>query len=252
MMKTLGNKKIKSGSVCPWVSLLAVAVLMGASVELAWAGKGNQGNHGVMPPQSNPPGQSYADWLSEWWVGYWPMSYEYYDQYPLGQSGHVGLLFNGTSDTIELAVAPGLKLCVSAYSCASGDFPEFWDQPFEDPVTGEEYDSEAEFSAEFVDRVNDAVPVRCWIDGREVRNLEAYRVEALFNGIYPENNWVGVPAGTQFVGLAEGRVVMLAPLAVGMHTVKLSYSVPDYFIPYFGFGGEFNLVFHITVRGGQK
>jgi hypothetical protein len=251
-MKSLANNKITSGCVRRWASLLAFTVLVAAAVTPAWAGKGNQGNPGVMPAQSNPQGQSYAEWLSEWWVAYWPMPYEYFDAHPLGRSGHVGLLFNGTSETIELTVAPGTKLCVSAYSCASADFSELWDQPFTDPVTGIEYSSNAEFSAEIIDRVNDAVPVRCWIDGREVRNLEAYRVETPFSGIYAEGNWLDAPVGSQFVGLAEGRVVILAPLSVGTYTVELSYTIPDEFMPYFGFAGEFNLTFHITVKGNDK
>lgn len=247
-MKTFVNNKIQTVSARTSSFLLAMAVLFLAAIAPVWAANGNAGNPGVMPPRSHPQGQSSAEWLSEWWTGFWPMPYEYYDAHPLGQSGHVGHLFSGTSGTIDLTVPTGTMLSLSAYSCATGDFPEVWDMPYIDPVTGKAYASEADFAKAFNDRVVDAVPVRCWIDGREVRNLQAYRVQAPFGGVYPEGNWLDAPLGSQYVGLAEGTFLMLAPLPVGTHTIQVWAMVPEEFLPYFGLAGEWATVFHITVQ----
>jgi hypothetical protein len=246
------NNKHEAGSARSRLFLLVVAALLLAATSPAWAGKGNANNPGVMPPQANPQGQSYAEWLSEWWTGYWPMPYEYYDAHPLGQSGHVGHLFSGTSGTIDLTVPAGTMLFLSPYSCATGDFPQVWDMPYNDPVTGMEYASEADFAKAFNGRVVDGVSVRCWIDGREVRNLQAYRLQAPFGGVYPEGNWLDAPPDSQYVGLAEGKFLMLAPLPVGTHTIQVWTMMPEEFLPYFGFAGEWTTVFHITVQGRSR
>jgi hypothetical protein len=251
-MKTSQKHETTNGR--PWASFLAIAVLLAATVTPTWAGKGNPA---ILPPHSNPQGQSYAEWAAEYWNWYWPMPYEYYDVNFFEMSGNVCLVTGsalGESERI-LTLPTGTMLFLPVYTCASADFPETWDQPYVDPVTEVEYTSEEDWSVWFCDQVVNAVTVRCQIDGREVRNLQSYRVHTPFGGGYPEGNWLGVEPGTEYVGLADGLFLMLAPLATGTHTIQYWSSLPERFWPYFGFeSGEATTLFHITVKGkhGEK
>ena len=251
-MKTQVNSKNEGGVGRRWVSLLAVAALLAAAGP-AWAGKRNAENPSILPPQSNPQGQSYAEWAAEYWNWYWPMPYDYYDVNFFEMSGSVCLVTGSVLGTSErnLILPAGTMLFLPAYTCASADVPEVWDQPFVDPVTGIEYPSEEDWSVWLCDQVVNEVAVRCQIDGREVQNLQAYRVHTPFSGAYPEGNWLGAEPGTQYVGVADGLFLMLTPLATGTHTIQFWSNVPDQFLPYFGFegSGEATTVFHVTVKG---
>ena len=62
--------------------------------------------------------------------------------------------------------------------------------------------------------------LRASIDGKQLNNLENYRVESpLFNFTFPENNLFGAPVG-QTQGLSDGWFLMLKPLEPGQHIVE--------------------------------
>jgi len=65
------------------------------------------------------------------------------------------------------------------------------------------------------------------VDGRELTNLDNYRVESqLFNITFPPNNVFNGKVGLSPV-VAEGWYIMLEPLSKGTHTIHFKYSLID-------------------------
>lgn len=49
-------------------SRLLLLSLLALCASSAWAaGKGNEGNPGVIPPDAQPNGKSYGEWSAAWW-----------------------------------------------------------------------------------------------------------------------------------------------------------------------------------------
>ena len=64
----------------------------------------------------------------------------------------------------------------------------------------------------------------CEIDGRPIENLERYRRQTdLFSLTLP--GWEDLPAGS-FPAVADGYWILLAPLAVGQHTIHVVTGEP--------------------------
>jgi hypothetical protein len=64
------------------------------------------------------------------------------------------------------------------------------------------------------------------LDGKSLPNLTGQRVTSpvlLFT--LPDNNLVGVPAGTYDPNVADGYWLMLAPLKPGQHTLSFSAQI---------------------------
>ena len=85
------------------------------------------------------------------------------------------------------------------------------------------------------------------IDGKSVNNLDAYRVESpLFEfGPLPEDNLlaffgVDAPAGATSPSVDAGVYLLLAPLSVGTHTVRVGGTFDE-------FGASIDTTFNITV-----
>ena len=84
------------------------------------------------------------------------------------------------------------------------------------------------------------------IEDVALRNVRDYRASSPqpFAIIYPENSVVGVPSGTYFPQVADGYWLMLAPLAIGEHTIRIHVRAPG---TVFGLI-EFEVVTHLTVE----
>ena len=91
----------------------------------------------------------------------------------------------------------------------------------------------------------------CEVDGVALQSLETYRVVSptAFSLTVPDDNvfdlW-GVPtdAGTYYPSVSDGYYVMLAPLPVGEHVIRLLGE-----IPLFEFSQD--ITFNLTVAGGN-
>jgi hypothetical protein len=81
------------------------------------------------------------------------------------------------------------------------------------------------------------------IDGVPVNNLDAYRVESpLFEfGPLPENNLLGAPAGATSPSVDAGVYLLLAPLSVGQHVLRVGGTFDE-------FGASIDTTFIITVE----
>jgi len=83
------------------------------------------------------------------------------------------------------------------------------------------------------------------IDGVDIQNLDHYLVQSpLFSFTVPEDNVLGVPAGTG-QSVSNGYYLMLAPLSVGIHTIDFGGTFTD-------FDFTLGITYHLTVAPGAK
>lgn len=187
----------------------------------------------VMPVNSKPLGASYGEWAARHWQ--WLFSFPA-DEHPLadtapitaGQSGQVWFL-GGTFSAIELS--PGVILGLDSRTGAipPGKFLFFPLVDVESSTiegngdTPQELRDSAAFFANFI--VPDSLFLT--IDGQPVGNLTDYRVQSppFIFGPLPENNVLGLPAGSTSLSVADGVFVMLKPLPPGKHTIHFGGTI---------------------------
>jgi hypothetical protein len=233
----------------------ALAVAIALMNNLAAAG---QGNPGILPPQSRPGGESYVEWASAWWSWWWPMPYDFYAANPVKECRNVWLLTGSAPGETELTLTiPEGKMLFFGVATIAGACwsPASLRQSWSDPVTGTPYASFAAYATWFNDQFMAAVShVSCKIDGQKVENIWAYRLksQSRFAGEYPVDNWAGADPGTEFVGLADGIYLMLAPLPVGKHKIECYCEYGDQFGDYGVVSGPVKTVYHITVKRAGK
>jgi hypothetical protein len=229
-------------------TLLATAILsLGASS--AWAGGGNEGNPGVLPPQSHPYGESYGEWVVDWWQ--WVLSIPA-DRNPLtdptgefageGQHGPVWFVAGTFGDSAERTykVPAGKALFVPVFNWIFGA-GAFDCDPSNPGVPCVVCDLEQLAAANT--EVADVLEV--FIDGVAVQNVRRYEASSPgpFAVCYPENSVVGLPAGRYFPMVADGYWLMLKPLARGTHEIRFHVRYPGLtYDPY-----EYTVIHHITV-----
>jgi hypothetical protein len=210
-------------------------------------------NPGVLPPQSHPFGKTYGEWEAAWWQ--WAFSLPA-DHNPLtntapviaGQTGNVWFLagtfvtepeMNGVNlgrvtrdETIPAGKALFFPLVNGEASTAEGNGS-----------------TEAELRAVAKGFADATVPSSLFvqIDGRSLQGLASYRAQSpLFTyGPLPDNNILGLPAGTISQSVADGYHVMLTPLSVGQHTLHFGGTSES---PGFTFIED--ITYHITVAPG--
>jgi len=231
-------------------TLLLTAVLLLGAASSAWAdGKGNAGNPGILPPQSQPHGKSYGEWAVKWWQ--WVMSIPA-DRNPLtdptgafageDQTGPVwfGAGTLGGSAERSYTMPPSKAMFLPVFNAIFGA-GVFDCGPTEPGVPCCVPCLQATAAAN-----TEAIGVlEVTIDGRPVKNVRQYRASSPgpFAIHYPENSVAGVPAGDYFPQVADGYWLMLEPLANGPHELVIHVHGET---PYFGLI-EFVLIHHITV-----
>ena len=91
---------------------------------------------------------------------------------------------------------------------------------------------------EFIDNTSD---LAAEVDGVNVQNLAAYRHQSpLFTfGPLPEDNILGLPAGTTAQSVDDGIYLLLAPLSVGEHMIHFTGT--------FEVGGTIDTTYNIIV-----
>jgi hypothetical protein len=228
---------------------LAASVLLLGPVVCAQAGDKGNPNPGVLPIQSNCYGMSYGEWQAAWWQ--WIASIPS-DANPLldktgqnaaqGQSDQVWFL----AGTWATPSAPPIVRTVTVPAGKALFFPVInqlwigfksdpaWDQPY-DPGSGDVYETYEEYVRDLLADMIDAMivpqnPPSCEIDGREVRDIAAYRGESTtFSIAPPADDIFGLsayegeswPDGTWHPCADDGIYLMLAPLSAGKHTIHI-------------------------------
>lgn len=208
-------------------SLLAVVAAVFAVALLPATSLSGNPNPGVLPPQSEAFGMTYAEWSAKWWQ--WAVSMPL-DHNPLadtadcsaGQIGTVWFLggyfspFPPPLGPRECNVPAGKALFfpIANSDCSTLEAPPFF---------GATPEARLACVREIVDTLID---LSAEIDGVPVEDLTIYRATSPdFHFVAPDNNLLGVPGGSGEM-TADGYYLLLAPLPAGQHTIHFGGTFP--------------------------
>lgn len=227
-------------------ALLAISILSLGATSVALAGGGNQGNSGVLPPQSNPYGKGYGAWGAEWWKWVYsipaaknPIQDTTGEFGGLNQSGPVWFLAGTFGATAErtLTIPSGKGIFFPTFNYFN-DYP-CPDSAFQ-PAPGQTL--EAFLAAGAAAYIDQATALAVQVDGVELKNLFKYRAASHLVTFTADPSWVTldpcVTGGPQS-GVSDGYWVMLAPLSKGEHTIHISAAA--------GPGFNLDVTYHLTV-----
>ena len=218
-------------------ALVAAAVITFVLAHPVQAGPGNQGNPGVLPPNSTPFGLTYGQWSTALWQ--WTFS-QPVSQNPLFMNGDVDLSLGQPAGPVWflggiISLSPFGGSANRTGTIPAGKalfFPlidEEWDNSGVPPTTFTIPQLRALAKA----TIDSADDIACEIDGVPLLKLSnplttAYRVVSpVFGYTLPATDNVlqffGIDiSGTVGPAVADGIYVMLAPLPVGQHTIHFT------------------------------
>ena len=234
------NRLIKVSSKPSWLLPLVAAVGLAITLLPASAAQ----TPGVLPPQSAAYGKSYAQWSAAWWQ--WLMSLPV-DGHPGsdspdfdvtdGQSGSVWFLTGpfGTSER-HVTIPAGKSLFVGLVNVEASTLEE-------PPFYGATAEDQLAIANGFADFITD---LSFSLDGKAVKNIGDFRVTSPQFSFTAPSPWIFGATGGTGTSTGVGYFVMVAPLAVGTHTIhftgafKFSDAPEDYI------GAD--VTYHITVQ----
>ncbi len=175
-------------------------------------------NPGILPPNSSAYGKTFGEWTAAWWQ--WAISIPVPSN-PLfdnagcdaGQSGKVWFLggaFTGTAVTRECTVPHGKAILfpIANVECSTVEPPPFFGS------------NEEELRACAMGFQDAATGMSATIDGREVLDLDRYRVQSpLFDFSAPADNVFFIPGPVSGQSVSDGVWLLLAPLSAGEHVI---------------------------------
>ncbi len=214
------------------VILVALATM---SLGAALAGPAAaDGGSSVLPPNSKPHGQSYAQWSAAWWQ--WALAipsstnplFEQNGKNPVNvdcsahQTGKVwylvGVISVSGTAVRNCTVPPGTFLFFPVLNteCSNLEPPPFFGGN----------DRELRACA----LTGDFSIANASIDGAPVPNLNAFRVlSPPFDFFVPKDNVLGVNGPATGRSVSNGVYLMLSPLSVGRHTIHFGGGDPAVF-----------------------
>jgi hypothetical protein len=210
----------RSSRTAGFFSALTGMALLATAGSPAFAGQGNVGNSNIMPPQSHPYGLTYPEWAERFWQ--WAQAFPATADPAKGtappesaQSGPVWFLASAPFSPVagfrtmrNITVPAGASL----FSPVSSFFND--NEGVDPPLSEEDLLADANDTWDAL-----AIRTECIIDGKPVKGLEdpqetAYRLETdLFEVTHAD--------GSTIDEVAVGAFVMIKPLSVGKHTVRL-------------------------------
>lgn len=217
-----------------------VAVLVTA---MAFAG-GRNHNPRVIPPHAKYKGHTYGEWAAKWWQEVFSIpagdsEHPFFTGEPFGGDDGVTFLVGlfGEGNVKDITIRPGTALF---FPIINAECSEFEPPPFHGV-------GEAELRACANAHIDLTSGVFAEIDGRPVKNIQAYRVQSpLFEwGPLPEDNILAffgldAPEGTTSLAVDAGYYLLLPPLSVGCHTIHFGGT--------FGDGSLIDTTYRITVK----
>jgi hypothetical protein len=201
-------------------------------------------NSELFSPDSKPYSNSFGDWTAKWWQ--WIFSVPGRDN-PLTdssgincaqkQNGPVWFLTGTTGGKVERActIPSGIAILAPVMNaeCSFLEFPSV--KTASDLIDCSQEDNDH------------TINLKTTLDGRQLKNLENYRVTSpLFNITIPQDNVLGAPSGNTRM-VSDGFWVFLMPLTPGNHTLQFGGETPGN--PTTGtnnFGVD--VTYHITVK----
>jgi hypothetical protein len=186
-------------------------------------------NPGIAPPNSQPLGSSYNEWVI--------LALQWYYS-PTTDSTHPTQVFGNmvvpppagfTGVTVPVTMKVGqwffVPTCFNTWANTPGDWG--YDHPWSEPYAG--YPTYEAWVRDVMKGYTDTYHPTCTIDGKPVQNIDLYRMQTgLFDLTVPEDNpWdcpacvppYDLPAGTYGPCLADGWFEILRPMTPGKHTV---------------------------------
>lgn len=215
-----------------FLSALIGLALLAAAGSPAFAGNGNVGNPNIMPPQSHPYGLSYAEWAERYWQ---------WDHAGAASAQSVPVWFIGKAPFSPVpGAATARSITIPAGTSLFGPVLSFFDnnEGVIPPLTEEQLIADANATWDAL-----AIRTECFIDGVPVKGLANPLDTAYFlqTGLYI--NPFTLPGPTEEV--AVGVFLMIKPLPVGQHTVRLVGAIE----PAPGFVLTKDVTYTVTVAG---
>lgn len=226
-----------------WLSAIILAFL--ATLNPAPAAGGNP-NPGILSANAQAYGKSYGEWVIAWWQ--WALSIPA-DKSPftdrtgqfcdVGQSGPVWFRGGAAANRETICHVPsGKGIFMPVYNWIFGAGVYDCDPS----VPGVPCDV-ATLTAAAAAATEAATVLEVTLDGVAIQNIASYRAASpgSFSVTYPENNILGLPAGTYSPQVADGYWLLLAPLSKGEHTLRVHVEAPSVSI-------QFTSVTHLVIE----
>lgn len=194
---------------------------------------------GVVPPHARYRGHTYGEWAARWWQALFAIpvvdgNHPYFSGGAFGQEKGVMFLAAvvGDARTIDITIDAGTPLFVPVINAECSVLET-------DPFHGDNETELRDCANGHIDNTSGRSAV---LDGKPVPNLDAYRVGSpLFEfGPLPQDNLFGAPAGTISPAVDAGVYLLLRPLKVGHHTLRVRATFDE-------FGASIDTTFNITV-----
>lgn len=214
---------MKTTSVRIIIVVVTAVILLSASVLIAKAYGATGG--GVLPPAARIQGLTYGEWSAKWWQAIFalpasenPLTGATGNNCIYEKVGKVGLVMAnptaGETLTCDIPAGMMLFLDIASAECSTVEEPPFYGGTPE----------ELRLCASSFSFTN----LEAKIDGVPVQKLNQYiHLSPLFEFTLPEDNILGMPAGTFVQSVSNGAHVMLAPLSPGEHTIYLKATIPE-------------------------
>jgi hypothetical protein len=195
----------------------------------------------VFPPSSAPFGKFYGEWGAEWWqwislipVAENPLLDATGEKCAVGQRGPgwflAGVLSISGTAIRTCSVPEGTALFVPIANTFSAADPP--------PAPRFSVRELRDFTRSVIDGVTD---VLVELDGIPIRNLDLFRFTSpVFVLTLPPDNIHQAPPGIYFPAVDEGFYVMLTPLSVGEHMLRIHEENPVFDL-------VLDVTYHLTV-----
>jgi hypothetical protein len=242
------NRKMKNRMINLTKATLLSATLVAAAMTSPIPASAGNPNPGIFPVNAAPGGKSYGQWTAAWWqwavsapAGQNPWFDDTTGQFAaVGQSGQVWFLGASLGGSVErsFTIPQGKMLFLPVtpwiFGSVAGDCGASNPSVTCDVPTLRDSAAVAATSVQTMEVSIDEVPVQ------DIRRYRAISPDS-FSVTLPQGDVFGLPAGTYTPQVADGYWLMLAPLAAGTHTITV------HVIPNPSFGGEFRVIYHLTV-----
>jgi hypothetical protein len=205
------------------IQLSLILVLLAGIPEVAHA-QGGKNHPALVPTNAKFRGMTYGEWGASWWQAAFATPIVDGD-HPLFSGGafegEKGVVFLaavvGEPAIVEVTIPAGTPLFIPVVNaeCSTIEEPPFFG--------GNEQELRTCANL-FIDTTSNRFAE---IDFVAVENLDFQRVESpLFEfGPLPENNILDVPPGTTSPSVDAGVYLLLAPLSVGQHFVRVGATI---------------------------